>query len=279
MDKKYVFIDVDGTLLPFGNTKVSKNNLRAIALARLNGHKVYICTGRQRHGVNCIDPAAVDGMIYSSGALIYENDKCVCSVPMYMDDVDEIVNQALALDLGLMASGNNTFILGARREAMLNGAANDKMASKEMIKRMQKELDNGTDYHHEDIFKINLSVDKDKMNDKVIAFIDQLTQKFTVVNASVKFRDDYFYEITDKYMNKFEGIKWICRYHGCHIKNTIALGDSMNDYEMIRDCGCGIAMSNGDKEIKNVAKWITLDSKDDGLAYALNKELNLSMDI
>ena len=32
----------------------------------------------------------------------------------------------------------------------------------------------------------------------------------------------------------------------------------MNDYEMIRDCGIGVVMANGNEEVKKIADYITL---------------------
>ena len=45
MDKKMIFIDVDGTLVNYEN-KLPDSAVTAIRKARKNGHKVYICTGR-----------------------------------------------------------------------------------------------------------------------------------------------------------------------------------------------------------------------------------------
>ena len=44
---KIVFIDVDGTLVDYDNLLPS-SAVEAIRKARVNGHKVYISTGRSR---------------------------------------------------------------------------------------------------------------------------------------------------------------------------------------------------------------------------------------
>ncbi len=43
-------------------------------------------------------------------------------------------------------------------------------------------------------------------------------------------------------------------------------GDAQNDMEMVRDCGLGICMANGDEVTKAVAKAITLSNAEDGVA-------------
>ena len=47
MNKKVIFIDVDGTLLDYEN-RLPESASIAIKKARENGHKVYICTGRSK---------------------------------------------------------------------------------------------------------------------------------------------------------------------------------------------------------------------------------------
>ena len=44
--KKIIFLDLDGTLWTF--EKIPSSALEAIELARKNGHKIYINTGRTR---------------------------------------------------------------------------------------------------------------------------------------------------------------------------------------------------------------------------------------
>ena len=44
--KKIIFLDLDGTLWTF--EKIPSSALKAIELARKNGHKIYINTGRTR---------------------------------------------------------------------------------------------------------------------------------------------------------------------------------------------------------------------------------------
>ena len=44
---KILFIDVDGTLVDYDNN-IPQSAVEAIKIARNNGHKVYICTGRSK---------------------------------------------------------------------------------------------------------------------------------------------------------------------------------------------------------------------------------------
>ena len=39
-----------------------------------------------------------------------------------------------------------------------------------------------------------------------------------------------------------EGLKRLCQYYDIGLEQTVAFGDSMNDYEIDREAGIGIAM-------------------------------------
>ena len=44
---KIIFLDVDGTLVDYKG-RIPESAAAAVRLARQQGHKVYICTGRSR---------------------------------------------------------------------------------------------------------------------------------------------------------------------------------------------------------------------------------------
>ncbi len=51
----------------------------------------------------------------------------------------------------------------------------------------------------------------------------------------------------------------------------MAIGDQMNDLDLLEWAGLGIAMGNGRRELKQIADDITLANSEDGVAHALNK--------
>ena len=63
----------------------------------------------------------------------------------------------------------------------------------------------------------------------------------------------------------------VCAYYGVGIQDTIAFGDSMNDYEMIETAGIGVAMGNACEELKERADAVCEDVCADGVYYELNR--------
>ena len=59
MERKIIFLDVDGTLVDYEG-RLPDSAARAVQQARANGHWVYICTGRSRADTIALGDAKVD---------------------------------------------------------------------------------------------------------------------------------------------------------------------------------------------------------------------------
>ncbi|AGM24881.1 Cof-type HAD-IIB family hydrolase [Spiroplasma chrysopicola] len=78
-------------------------------------------------------------------------------------------------------------------------------------------------------------------------------------------------EINAPGINKLLGLRWVTEEWGIELENVMAMGDSMNDYHMLKNVGVGIAMGNAQDAVKAIAKEVTSDAKDGGVAKMLNK--------
>lgn len=68
MDKKLIFFDIDGTLIPEGDTEITKSAVEAIKRAQENGHLCFINTGRPIGTVSSnIMDVSFDGYICGCG--------------------------------------------------------------------------------------------------------------------------------------------------------------------------------------------------------------------
>jgi hydroxymethylpyrimidine pyrophosphatase-like HAD family hydrolase len=61
---------------------------------------------------------------------------------------------------------------------------------------------------------------------------------------------------------------------GFDLKDVYAFGDGLNDLEMLKAVGTGVAMGNGVQEAKALANLVTTDVSEDGIWNGL-KELQL----
>lgn len=72
-------------------------------------------------------------------------------------------------------------------------------------------------------------------------------------------------DVVEKEASKAEGLKRLCRYFGVDEANTVAFGDSMNDYEIVRQAGIGVAMGNAIQQLKDAADHVTTPIGEDGV--------------
>jgi Cof subfamily protein (haloacid dehalogenase superfamily) len=74
-------------------------------------------------------------------------------------------------------------------------------------------------------------------------------------------------------VSKASGLEVVCERLGVDRADVLAVGDGMNDYEMLRWAGRGVAMGQGSDELKAVADDVTGTVLEDGLATELRRWL------
>ena len=78
-------------------------------------------------------------------------------------------------------------------------------------------------------------------------------------------------DVLPKAVNKWTGCQWVLAETGFQAHQAIAFGDGMNDMEMIKGVGVGIAMGNGHPELKAAADRVALPLHEDGIAIMLDE--------
>lgn len=71
-------------------------------------------------------------------------------------------------------------------------------------------------------------------------------------------------------MNKARGLELLARDMGIGMSEVMAIGDHMNDYEMVSESGCGVAVANAIDELKAVADRVSPCTNDQ---YAVLREM------
>lgn len=83
---------------------------------------------------------------------------------------------------------------------------------------------------------------------------------------------NYFYtEITKENVNKWKALEKLSEYLNISQSEIVAIGDNINDLEMIENAGLGIVMGNSNLSNKNLHKIIVSDNNSNGVAEAIMK--------
>ncbi|WP_078548984.1 Cof-type HAD-IIB family hydrolase [Litchfieldia alkalitelluris] len=83
--------------------------------------------------------------------------------------------------------------------------------------------------------------------------------------------DERSLAIVPKGVSKLTGLKTLCNHIGIPIDKTVAIGDSMDDIEMIEHAGLGVAMWNAPNELKKAADWVTRSNNQNGVSYMVKE--------
>jgi len=78
-------------------------------------------------------------------------------------------------------------------------------------------------------------------------------------------------EIFASGVDKWRGLSWVAQARGIEPEEIACMGDEVNDLQMLRGAGCGIAMGNAIADAKAAAKYITLHHREDGVAHAIEQ--------
>jgi Cof subfamily protein (haloacid dehalogenase superfamily) len=89
--------------------------------------------------------------------------------------------------------------------------------------------------------------------------------------GNATFSKPNYLEIVPIGVNKAEALKHLAAILGLDLSQVAAIGDGLNDIEMLREAGLGIAMGNAPAAVKSVADWVTGTNDEAGVAQAVQR--------
>lgn len=83
--------------------------------------------------------------------------------------------------------------------------------------------------------------------------------------------NDYRLEIVPHAVSKLTGLLYLGQQLGIKRSEMVAIGDAMDDLEMIEAVGLGVAMGNAPAQLKQAADWITRSNQENGVSYMVKE--------
>ena len=268
MNGKLLFLDIDGTLTEPGRNIPPASALETIKKAQQNGHKVFLCTGRNLAMLKPLLAYDFDGYVASAGGYVVCGGEVVFDRPMKPEVFE------LAMDC---VARNRVFrtveCLGGTYgdsglEDLLEGA--DEFSNSELL-RFRRQLSETLDirsmseYDGAPVYKIVfMCTDKKQLDEPM----ELLKDHFVFCVQNLEAVGCLNGEIFGLDFNKGIGIHRLCEYLGKDVSDAIGFGDSMNDKEMFEAVGYSVCMENGHPEMKAMADYVCPAVSDDGLYKA-----------
>lgn len=275
---KLIFLDADGTLFHHEGY-IPNSAIDACIQAQKNGHKVILCTGRQRIEIfGDMLKIDYDAIIAGSGATI-ECDHEIIEENALSEEESEYLTKYL-LDRNIPANFESSTKIYANQftkdtmlkkvEEQCKGKSEEEKAKHGLtiLTNQITVVDSleGLSYN-----KVSV-IDNGKTPYKTIQ--DDLSDRYVVIPATFAPLGKESGEITSFNINKATGMDSVIRYFNADIKDTIAIGDGFNDLPMFEKAHLSVAMGNAPQEIKDKADTITTSLDEDGV-YNAFKELKL----
>ncbi|OQP06917.1 haloacid dehalogenase [Geobacillus sp. 46C-IIa] len=78
-------------------------------------------------------------------------------------------------------------------------------------------------------------------------------------------------EIVPQGVSKLAGLRRLAQHIGVSLKETVMIGDGVDDLPAIEVAGLGVAMGNAPAEVKRAADWVTRSNEQLGVAYMVKE--------
>ena len=288
---KLIAIDIDGTLLnSYG--EVSKENKEAIKMAIDKNIDVVLTSGRMVEAILPIanEVCANKYLISGNGATIYDiqNNKTIYNKYMTKEKVLEIIEMCEKNSMFYNVYTNNVILTKSLNYNILfyhNENKNKPEDKKIKISIIEDIYNYIKKYRGEDLLKITIcDSDKTIFNSMInklknIKNIDVLEvahmSKKIIKHGTEEVEINYFYtEITNQNVNKWSAIEELIKRINIRKEEVVAIGDNINDREMIQNAGTGVVMGNGSPQMKEIADRVVSTNDENGVAEAIKEIIN-----
>lgn len=273
MEKKLIFLDIDGTLTVAGENVPPQSALEAIKKTQEKGNLVFLCTGRNLGMLSPLLKYGFDGVIGCGGGLVKVGEEIIYDQPMPKEQLLEMM-EVLKRNGVFRTIESKDVTYG---DENLGDFLNASSGGNSEIERWRKALSSQlgirpmSEYDGRPIYKVVIMCER----------AEQLEE------AREKFEKDYLFAIQDvkahncqngdlvnRKFDKGQAIQRVCDYLNIGIENTYGFGDSMNDLEMIEVVNTSVCMANGSEALKKISDYIAPSVEEDGL-YTIFNQLEL----
>lgn len=252
MDKYIIFLDIDGTLSDISDGTVSPENADAIKRVRKLGHYVFINTGRSYAWIprSILEGAELDGTVSGMGTQILFRGSVIQQAEIEKDILKKIIRFFLQTDIPVMFGGTDN-IYSTRKS--------EKFPDVNFLP-ITSENDFETKYKDDKIQKMEI-------------FLPDIPQEAkNILDGCLNvYYHDWYIEANPKGFSKTTAMEYLSEYLNIPNSRCIAMGDSVNDLDMLTHAGISVAMGNAIDEVKSIADFVSTACRENGVCHALKK--------
>lgn len=269
--RKFAFLDLDGTIIDHNQT-ISTKVKEAITTATANGHKVFIATGRSYPELYpSLFSLPFSGLISANGAYVEVGDQVLASHSIDQDGISEWTDYFRRSDASWMWQGKDhfypseTFLDFFRFSGKSNRAATGDWSA--YLEQITPYLASGIPISAGKCM-FYLSPEAPSSFEEACRLFGD---RYMVIPGSVSVPVGEMVELGVKGVNKGTAMQEVLRHFGVDPSQALAIGDSANDYEMVREAGIGVCLAGGAEKLRNIADWVAPPIEEDAVAVAFER--------
>lgn len=267
---KLVAIDLDGTMLTNEKT-LPQANIDAVHQAIQAGVQVVICTGRTLPGVrDVIAQLPFEGedefLILQNGAVTHHlHDLSIVNQTVLTREAREVL-----LDFARDFDEEGAQLVAFDQENMM---LMSQLPASPIVENDSKVLSTPITVFSNEEFLAYEAFNKAMVlgEPHVLDGIRERLSESLLTHYSPVRSQPIIAEFLVKGVSKASGLKALTKHLGLEAANVMAIGDEMNDLEMIKWAGLGVAMGNAVEAIKAVADAVTTHNDEAGVAHAIER--------
>lgn len=269
---KLIASDLDGTMFEKGNV-IPETNLKAINDINNSNINFTICTGKTYSLFKniCEDIETGYGIFGNGNQIInLKTGEEIYRKLLKNEDVLFCINTAKKLNLHVHLYTNKEVITEKLLYMDLRNfelTKNDKNIDLEF--KIVTDIQKYVKRENPEILKLVISAEKDLASLKK-EFAKNKNLQVNLIRKVDKYRDEIigkeyeYLDIMPAGINKEQALEVLENYLKIDKSEVLAIGDNLNDLEMIKDSGVGIAVANAYDEVKEVANYTTTTTAQNG---------------
>ncbi|MDY7223226.1 HAD family hydrolase [Halalkalibacterium halodurans] len=254
---KVLFLDIDGTILLPDDT-VQESTKVTIRHVQEQGMEVFLATGRPLHEISELaEQLKVHSFIGYNGAYAIYNGKDILMQPIEPKTLDRL--------LTISRERNHEVVMYTNEENVLTGI--DTSCMQQFIRIFHLKHNRVYDPKKQDpvlgMTLLNVS------REDVAAY--EACNGIHLASVNVGDLKAHAYDVIRDTTNKGIAVQQTLSYLGIEKEEAVAFGDGMNDKEMLKYVGVGIAMGNAHPDLLAYADDQTTSVECDGVSNGLKK--------
>jgi hypothetical protein len=263
-------INIDGTLLR-PNGRLQKGTKEAIDFVREKGVYVTLFTNRNFQSAQKIARALkLDSILVThSGAFIAASlDEPLIQKSISEEKTFNLVQVLEHFDCNIRIC-HERFSLGNRRSLASNLIAKTVLSSADPVFYPVQFVESlGDTLRDQPVAAPKIDVFFSSRQDKEQA-LATLAEAFEDIHV-IEYEGEQI-EILPANVSKLRGLQQLGSHLGIEPREMVAIGDSMDDLEVIENVGLGVAMGNAPVALKKAADWVTRSNNEHGVTYMIKE--------